>query len=103
MGMLPEWWQTGSKPMGSSGQYTQNNMFTNPTYEQQGRAGRLANALMNPSQAPQMQQQAQMYPMAMHDGMGQNPQQYQAGIQNTNLMMSPNPNMQNWNSQYGSN
>lgn len=90
MGMLPEWWQKGSRPMGSFGQYTQSNMFTNPTYEQQGKAGRLANALMNP--------QPQMNPMAMQGGM--NPQPYQASNQNTNLMMSPNPQMQNWASQY---
>ena len=91
MGMLPEWWQKGSRPMGSFGQYTQSNMFTNPTYEQQGKAGRLANALMQP-------QQPQMNPMAMQGGM--NPQPYQASNQNTNLMMSPNPQMQNWASQY---
>lgn len=98
MGMLPEWWQKGSRPMGSSGQYTQSNMFTNPTYEQQGKPGRLANALMNPSQQPQMQMQPQMNPMGMQGGM--NPQPYQAGIQNTNLMLNQNPNMQNWASQY---
>ena len=98
MGMLPEWWQKGSRPMGSFGQYTQSNMFTNPTYEQQGKPSRLANALMNPSQQPQMQMQPQMNPMGMQGGM--NPQPYQASNQNTNLMMSPNPQMQNWASQY---
>ena len=101
MGMLPEWWQKGSRPMGSFGQYTQSNMFTNPTYEQQGKAGRLANALMNPSQQPQMQAQGMQQPMGMQGGVQpQNPAQYMANTQNTNLMLSPNQNMQNWASQY---
>ena len=98
MGFLPEWWQKGSRPMGSFGQYTQSNMFTNPTYEQQGKPGRLANALMQPQAQPQMN------PMAMQGGMQpQVPGQYMASTQNTNLLLNPNPNMQNWNSQYTGN
>lgn len=78
--------------MGSFGQYTQNNMFTNPSYEQQGKPQALANMLRQPT----MQQQAQPNPMQ--------PQPYQAGItQQTNMMGGGNPqNIQNWNSQYGS-
>ena len=78
--------------MGSFGQYTQNNMFTNPSYEQQGKPQALANMLRQPT----MQQQVQPNPMQ--------PQPYQAGItQQTNMMGGGNPqNIQNWNSQYGS-
>jgi phage-related protein len=92
MGMLPDWSIKGSRPMGSFGQYTQNNMFTNPSYEQQGKPQALANMLRQPT----MQQQVQPNPMQ--------PQPYQAGItQQTNMMGGGNPqNIQNWNSQYGS-
>lgn len=86
MGMLPEWWQKGERPMGSFGQYSQNNMFTNPTFEQQGKAGRLAAALMKPQQPMQPQMQPGAQPMMPN---------------NANMMMNQNPQMQNWNSQYG--
>lgn len=92
MGLLPEWFNKGERPMGSLGQYTQSNMFTNPTYEQQGKAGRLAQALMQPQQSqPQMQ-------------MGINPMQPQPmNMQQPNMMGSaPNQMTTNWNSQYGS-
>ena len=93
MGMLSDWSIKGSRPMGSFGQYTQNNMFTNPSYEQQGKPQALANMLRQPT----MQQQIQPNPMQ--------PQPYQAGIQQQqqpNLMGSaPNQMMNNWNSQYG--
>ena len=110
MGMLPDWSVKGSRPAGSFGQYTQNNMFTNPSYEQQGKPMQLANALrqqpinqapgMNPMQGqmgmPNFQQQIASNPMQ--------PQPFQANTQNTNLMMGGNPQaLQNWNSQYGSN
>ena len=91
MGLLPEWWQKGERPMGNNGQYTQSNMFTNPVYEQQGRAGRLAQALMKP-------QQPMQNPMQPQSPMQQQP--YQAGPQNQQLL-NQNPNMNNWGSQYG--
>ena len=97
MGMLPDWSIKGSRPMGSFGQYTQNNMFTNPSYEQQGKPQALANMLRQPQMQPPMQQQIQQNPMQA--------QPYQAGIQQQqqpNLMGSaPNQMMNNWNSQYG--
>jgi len=89
MGMLPEWYQKGSRPEGSFGQYTQSNMFSNPTYEQQGKPQQLANMLRQMPRQPGMQNPMQ-------------PQPYQAGVNNS-LLLSPNPNMNNWNSQYGSN
>lgn len=88
MGMLPEWYQKASRPQGSFGQYTQSNMFTNPTYEQQGKPQQLANMLR------QMPQQGMQNPMQ--------PQPYQANPNNS-LLLSPNQNMQNWNSQYQGN
>ena len=98
MGMLPDWSIKGSRPAGSFGQYTQNNMFTNPSYEQQGKPQALANMLrqqpmQQPMQQPNFQQQIAPNPMQ--------PQPYQAGIQ-PNMMGGGQPqNMQNWNSQYG--
>lgn len=89
MGMLPEWYQKGSRPQGSFGQYTQSNMFTNPSYEQQGKPQQLASMLR------QMPQQSMQNPAQ--------PQPYQAGITNNNLLLSPNQNMNNWSSQYGGN
>ena len=94
--LLPDWSVKGSRPAGSFGQYTQSNMFTNPTYEQQGKPQALANMLRQPQMQPQQVPQ-QFNPMQ--------PQPYQAGIQQqTNMMGGGNPQaMQNWNSQYGSN
>ena len=112
MGLLPDWSIKGSRPQGSFGQYTQNNMFTNPSYEQQGKPQQLANALrqhpmnnmqgqqigmnnMPIQQIPNFQQPVAQNPMQ--------PQPFQASNQNTNLMMGGNPQgIQNWNSQYGS-
>lgn len=88
MGLLPEWWQKGERPMGNVGQYTQNNMFTNPTYEQQGKAGRLAAALMKPQQ-PMQQLQPNMQP-------GAQPMM----PNNANMMLNQNIPMQNWGNQY---
>ena len=88
MGLLPEWWQKGERPMGSMGQFTQSNMFSNPTYEQQGKAGRLANALMQPQQ-PSMQPSLNMQPGA---------QPFMPN--NANMMLNQNPNMQNFGNQY---
>ena len=88
MGLVPEWFNKGERPMGNVGQFTQTNMFTNPTYEQQPRAGRLAQALMNPQ--PNMQQNLQP---------GMNPMM----PNNANMMLNQNPQMQNWNSQYQGN
>ena len=90
--LLPDWSVKGSRPAGSFGQYTQSNMFTNPTYEQQGKPQALANMLRQPQMQPQMPQYNPMQP-----------QPYQAGIQQqTNMMGGGNPQaMQNWNSQYG--
>ena len=85
MGLLPEWWQKGERPMGSMGQYSQNNMFTNPTFEQQGKAGRLANALMQPQQNLQPNMQPGAQPFMPN---------------NANMMMNQNPQMQNWGNQY---
>ena len=90
MGLLPEWYQKGERPMGSIGQFTQSNMFSNPTYEQQGKAGRLANALMQP-------QQGQMQPQ-MQTNMQPGAQPFMPN--NANMMMNQNPNMQNFGSQY---
>ena len=90
--LLPDWSVKGSRPMGSFGQYTQSNMFTNPTYEQQGKPQQLANMLRQPQMQPQMPQYNPMQP-----------QPYQAAAQNTNMMGSGNPQpMQNWGNQYGS-
>ena len=93
--LLPDWSVKGSRPMGSFGQYTQSNMFTNPTYEQQGKPQQLANMLRQPNtQVPQ-----QFNPMQ--------PQPYQAGIQQQQqpgMLNNPLNQMgQNWGSQYGSN
>lgn len=99
MGLLPDWSLKGSRPAGSFGQYTQSNMFTNPTYEQQGKPQQLANMLRQP-QGQQQNMQAQFQPQTAMNPMQVNP--YQAGIQNQNLMLNPNDsNMMNWNSQYG--
>ena len=86
MGLLPEWFNKGERPMGNVGQFGQSNMFTNPTYEQQSRMGRMAQMLRNPNQ-PQMQPQQPM----------QGQQQPQDG-----MLMNPNNQlMTNWNQQYG--
>ena len=99
--LLPDWSVKGSRPAGSFGQYTQSNMFTNPTYEQQGKPQALANMLRQPQMQQPMQpnMQQQMYQNPMQ------PQPYQAGIQQQSNMMgsAPNQMMNNWNSQYGSN
>lgn len=86
--LVPDWSVKGSRPQGSFGQYSQSNMFTNPSFEQQGKPQQLANMLRQmPQQSVQNQYQAQPY---------------QASIQNQNLMLNPNDsNMMNWNSQYG--
>ena len=91
MGLLPEWYNKGDKPMGNLGQFTESNMFTNPTYEQQSRMGRMAQMLRNPQQ-PQMPQQMQGQPMQGMQG-----QQPQDGM----LMNPQNQLMTNWNQQYG--
>lgn len=95
MGLVPEWFNKGERPAGSLGQYTQSNMFSNPTYEQQGKAGRLAQLLRNPNQ-PQMSMQPNM-------GMQPGAQPMQLYPQyNNSMLMNPNDsNMTNWNSQYG--
>lgn len=86
--LLPDWSVKGSRPAGSFGQYTQNNIFTNPTYEQQGKPQQLANMLR---QQPKTAMQNPMQPMP-----------YQAGVQDNNMMGGGNPQaLQNWNSQYG--
>ena len=82
MGLVPEWFNKGERPMGNVGQYGQSNMFTNPTYEQQSRMGRMAQMLRNPQQ-PSMQQP-------------QNPPMQQPGM----LMNPQNQLMTNWNQQY---
>lgn len=86
--LVPDWSVKGSRPQGSFGQYSQSNMFTNPSFEQQGKPQQLANMLRQmPQQSVQNQYQTQPY---------------QASIQNQNLMLNPNDsNMMNWNSQYG--
>ena len=94
MGFLPEAWQKADRPMGNIGQYTQSNIFSNPTYEQQGKAGRLANALMGMGQNPQQPQQSLQPQMQM----GMNPMQAQPNMMGS----APNQMMTNWNSQYGS-
>lgn len=96
MGLVPEWYNKGERPMGSMGQYTQSNMFSNPTYEQQGKAGRLANALMQPQQSMQ-NMQPNMQPQ-MQTNMQPGAQPFMPN--NANMMMNQNPNMQNWASQY---
>lgn len=96
MGLLPEWWQKGERPMGSMGQFTQSNMFSNPTYEQQGKAGRLANALMQPQQ-PMQNMQPNMQPQ-MQTNMQPGAQPFMPN--NANMMLNQNPQMQNWGNQY---
>jgi hypothetical protein len=99
MGLLPEWWQKGERPMGNNGQYTQSNMFTNPVYEQQSRMGRMAQMLRQPQQNMQQpMQQPMQNPMQPQSPMQQQPNQ--AGPQNQQLL-NQNPNMNNWGSQYG--
>lgn len=87
--LVPDWSQKGSRPQGSFGQYTQSNMFTNPTYEQQGKPQQLANMLR------------QMPMQGMQNSM--QPQPYQAAIQQQpNMISDPTNQMgQNWGSQYG--
>ena len=101
MGLLPDWSQKGLRPQGSFGQYTQSNMFTNPTYEQQGRPQQLANALRQQS-IGQPQQVPGINPNQMYQNPMQ-PQPFQANAQSNNLIIGGDPQaMQNWNSQYGS-
>ena len=84
MGLVPEWFNKGERPMGNLGQFGQSNMFTNPTYEQQSRMGRMAQMLRQPNQMqPNMQQP-------------QNPPMQQPGM----LMNPQNQLMTNWNQQY---
>lgn len=82
MGLVPEWFNKGERPMGNLGQYGQSNMFTNPTYEQQSRMGRMAQMLRNPQQPPMQQPQ--------------NPPMQQQGM----LLNPQNQLMTNWNQQY---
>ena len=107
MGLLPDWSIKGSRPQGSFGQYTQSNMFSNPSYEQQGKPQQLANMLMqHPANNMQGQQIGMSNMPNMQQQVAQNPAQpmpYQASAQNTNMMGSGNAQpMQNWGNQYGS-
>lgn len=102
MGLLPDWSQKGLRPEGSFGQYTQSNMFTNPTYEQQGKPQQLANMLRQQSPNQMQQQVPGINPNQMYQNPMQ-PQAFQANPQNNNLIIGgDSQNLQNWNSQYGS-